>query len=177
MCGDAEGRGCWYEWCWVVSRDGSSMSVQCVLRVFKWVKSQLWLPDGGRLDPDHFDRPGLWCAPAYYWHYRETGIFLPNHFQLLHTSPRVWPAPARPHQHYTAWSLCLLEHGEVAVCCFLCNQTYIKVTHKFSFTWKTFDYKIFIADKPGRMNTIFPPHHRLFLKSSAHKQYESNSIL
>ena len=81
---DAEGRGCWYEWWWVVSRDGSSMSVQCVLRVFKWVKSQLWLPDGGRFDPDHSDRPGLWCAAAYYWHYRETGIFLPNHFQLLH---------------------------------------------------------------------------------------------
>lgn len=59
------------------------MSVQCVLRVFKWVKSQLWLPDGGWFDPDHSDRPGLWCASAYYWHYRETGIFLPNHFQLV----------------------------------------------------------------------------------------------
>lgn len=82
-CTDAEGRGCWYEWWWVVSRDGSSMSVQCVLRVFKWVKSQLWLPDGGRFDPDHSDRPGLWCAAAYYWHYRETGIFLPNHFQIV----------------------------------------------------------------------------------------------
>ncbi len=84
---DVEGRGCWYEWWWVVSRDGSSMSVQCVLRVFKWVKSQLWLPDGGRFDPDHSDRPGLWCAAAYYWHYRETGIFLPNHFQLIQSAP------------------------------------------------------------------------------------------
>lgn len=72
---------------WVVSRDGSSMSVQCVLRVFKWVKSHLWLPDGLRFDSDHSDRPRLWCVAAYYWHYRETGIFLPNHFQLLHTSP------------------------------------------------------------------------------------------
>lgn len=35
------------------------MSVQCVLRVFKRVKSQLWLPDGGWFDPDHSDRPGL----------------------------------------------------------------------------------------------------------------------
>lgn len=68
---------------WVVSRDGSSVSVQRVLRVFKWVKSQLWLPDGGWFDPDHSDRPGLWCASAYYWHYRQTGIFLPNYFQLV----------------------------------------------------------------------------------------------
>lgn len=84
---DAEGAGCWYEGWWVVSWDGSSMSVQCVLRVFKWVKSQLWLPDGGEFDPDHSDRPGLWCAAAYYWHYLETGIFLLNHFQFLHASP------------------------------------------------------------------------------------------
>ena len=95
-CTDAEGRGCWYEWWWVVSRDGSSMSVQCVLRVFKWVKSQLWLPDGGRFDPDHSDRPGLWCAAAYYWHYRETGIFLPNHFQLV-LACTGWPHQGRVH--------------------------------------------------------------------------------
>lgn len=43
------GTGYQYEWWWVASRDGSTMSVQCVLRVFKWVKSQLWLPDGGGL--------------------------------------------------------------------------------------------------------------------------------
>lgn len=104
---DAEGRGCWYEWWWVVSRDGSSMSVQCVLRVFKWVKSQLWLPDGGRFDPDHSDRPRLWCAAAYYWHYRETGIFLPNHFQL------VWPVPA---SHTRT-----MYHVQMLVCVYMCE--------------------------------------------------------
>lgn len=46
---DAEGTRCRYERWWVASRDGSAMTVQCVLRVFKWVKSQLWLPDGGGL--------------------------------------------------------------------------------------------------------------------------------
>lgn len=66
---------------------GAPCLAQCVLRVFKWVKSQLWLPDGGGFDLDHSDRPGLWCAAAYYWHYRETGIFLPNHFQLLRPAP------------------------------------------------------------------------------------------
>ena len=37
---------------------------------------------------------------------------------------------------------------------------------------KNMDYKIVVADKPGRMNTKFSNftlHHRLFLKSSAHK--------
>lgn len=86
------------------------MSVQCVLRVFKWVKSQLWFPDGGRFDPDHSDRPGLWCAAAYYWHYRETGIFLPNHFQLLHTSTK-----------YALYQLATPELQRETVCMFKCQ--------------------------------------------------------
>ena len=40
------------------------------------------------------------------------------------------------------------------------------------------DFKIFTADKPGRMNTKFSNftlHHRLFIKSSAHNVQHTNN--
>ena len=38
---------------------------------------------------------------------------------------------------------------------------------QFHYT-KSIDYKILTADKPGRMNTNFTLHHRLFIRSFAH---------
>ena len=44
---------------------------------------------------------------------------------------------------------------------------------------KNIDYKIFIADKPGRMNTKvsnFTLNQRLFIKSSSHNVQLTNNV-